>query len=271
MEKSEYDILAAVEATHWWHSGMRATSAAMLDRLYRTRHDLRILDAGCGTGGTSLFLQRYGQVVGMDIANEAIALHHHQSPLTQASVRSMPFADNSFDLVTSFDVLYHRNVPDEHQALTEIRRVLGPSGRLLLRMPAYEFLRSKHDRAVHTRQRYTASQVRGLLSDAGFLVERWTYVNTLLFPLALAQRVLERTFPSLEQSKSDLSLPSPFINTLLQWPLFLEAAWIHFHGMFPFGLSILCLAHCGKLDIVPTISRNMTSDVTTQKRESDTA
>jgi SAM-dependent methyltransferase len=244
MERSEYVTMAAVEDRHWWYGGMRAIAAALLDEVYRGRCDLRILDAGCGTGGNAIFLRRYGQVIGFDLAAEALELGGARLPgvLARGSVQAIPFADARFDVVTSFDVLYHRAVPDEARALSEMRRVLRPGGRLLIRLPAYEFLRSKHDRAVHTRRRYTAAQARRLLRDHGFAVERCSYINSLLFPLPLAQRLLERALPTLEQANSDLSMPMPLLNEALRWPLAAEAAWLACGRSFPIGLSILCLA-----------------------------
>jgi SAM-dependent methyltransferase len=244
MERSEYSVMAAVEDRHWWYGGMRAIAAALLDEVYRGRQNLRILDAGCGAGGNARFLRRYGAVVGIDLAAEAIELGNQRLPglLARGSVLDIPCADASFDLVTSFDVLYHRAVPDEGQALREIARVLRPGGRLLIRLPAYEFLRSKHDRAVHTRRRYTASQARALLLAGGFAIERCSYVNSLLFPLPLAQRLIERALPALERGNSDLAMPSPLINGALRWPLAAEAAWLARGRSFPFGLSIVCRA-----------------------------
>jgi ubiquinone/menaquinone biosynthesis C-methylase UbiE len=197
MERTEYAVMAAVEDRHWWYGGMRAIAAALLDSVYQGRGDLHILDAGCGTGGNALFLRRYGQVVGIDLAAEALDLGGQRLPgaLARGSVLELPCADAIFDLVTSFDVLYHRAVPDERQALRESARVLRPGGRLLIRLPAYEFLRSKHDRAVHTRRRYTAGAARLLLQASGFAVERCSYVNSLLFPLPLAQRLMEHWRP----------------------------------------------------------------------------
>ena len=173
--------------------------------------------------------------------------------LVRGSVMSLPFADDSIDLVTSFDVLYHRGVNDEVAALREVRRVLKPGGRLLIRLPAYEFLRSKHDRAVHTRRRYTADTVNALLQEAGFFPERSTYVNTLLFPIPLMQRLIERVAPALEQQESDLQQPSTPVNIALRWPMATEAAWIEMGGTLPFGLSIMALAHSGKYERVRPI------------------
>src|SRR3954469_11277299 len=182
MEQAEYLVMAEVEGHHWWYGGMRAVTASMLHSAYAGRHDLHMLDAGCGSGGNLRFLQRYGSVIGIDLAAEALALGHSstQSDLARASVLAMPFADARFDLVTSFDVLYHRAVPDERAALREAWRVLRPGGRLLLRLPAYQFLLRRHDREVHTRRRYTAGYVRALLQSSGFVTERCSYINTVL-------------------------------------------------------------------------------------------
>jgi SAM-dependent methyltransferase len=243
MEKSEYTTMAAVELRHWWYGGMRAINAALLDRCYAGRRDLRILDAGCGTGGDALYLRRYGEVVGLDMAPEAAALVGERLPgrFARGSVLALPFANASFDLVTSFDVLYHRAVPAEAPALAEARRVLRPGGRLLVRLPAYEWLRSRHDRQVHTRRRYTAGQARRLLTGAGFTVEECTYALSLLFPLPAATRLLERLTPDTGDT-SAMGMPSPLVNAALRAPMALEAAWLGLGGALPFGLSIVCLA-----------------------------
>ncbi|WP_298402152.1 class I SAM-dependent methyltransferase [uncultured Chloroflexus sp.] len=235
--------MAAVELQHWWYGGMRAINAAMLDRVFGGRRDLRILDAGCGTGGDALFLRRYGTVVGLDLATAALALARGRIPgwLARGSVLQLPFADHSFDLVTSFDVLYHRAVIDERQALAEMRRVLRRDGRLLIRLPAYEWLRSRHDRQVHTRHRYTAGEVARLLRENGFTVEQLTYALTLLFPISAAVRLLERVLPE-PQTASAMELPSRPVNAALRLPMMLEAAYIGRGGKWPFGLSIVALA-----------------------------
>jgi SAM-dependent methyltransferase len=244
MEHIEYEIMAAVEDAHWWYRGMRALSAAWLDLAYQRRRDLRVLDTGCGTGGNGEFLQRYGCVTGLDLSALALQLGARRLPgkLTRGSVVTLPFADAAFDLVTSFDVLYHRAVIDEGAALAETWRVLRPGGRFLLRLPAYRWLSSKHDRSVHGRYRYTARETRALLLTSGFEIERISYINSLLFPIPVMQRLAERVLPQLQRSGSDLELPSPLVNGTLQAVLYSEAAWLRCGGRFPFGLSVLALA-----------------------------
>src|SRR5262249_19298355 len=244
MERAEYLVMAAVEGHHWWYGGMRAIAASIIDGAYAGRSDLDILDAGCGSGGNAHFLRRYGKGTGIDLAAEALALGKTsvRGRLARGSVLAIPCLGASFDLVTSFEVLYHRAVPDELMALREARRVLRPGGRLLVRLPAYQFLLRRHDREVHTRQRYTAGRVRALLQAGGFAVERCTYINTLLFPLAVVQQLAERVLPNLTSNSSNLVPPSAVLNEALRWPLAAEAAWIASGRSFPFGLSIACMA-----------------------------
>ncbi|NWG20475.1 MAG: class I SAM-dependent methyltransferase [Chloroflexi bacterium] len=242
MERAEYEVMAAVENRHWWYGGMRAITAALLDEVYAGRCDLRILDAGCGTGGNVAFLRRYGSVAAIDLAPEAAAFggERLRGALVRGMVQTLPFISEWFDLVTSFEVLYHRGVPDEAPALNEAWRVLRPGGRLLVRLPAFEWLRGEHDRAVHGRRRYTAGDVCALLKD--FEIERISYVNTLLLPLPLMQRFIERMAPPADHGSSDLALPPALVNEALRWPLAAEAAWLARGHSFPVGLSVICRA-----------------------------
>jgi hypothetical protein len=95
---------------------------------------------------------------------------------------------------------------------------------------------------VHGRHRYTASEARAMLEGSGFVVERLSYINSLLLPVVVGQRMIDRVRPSDPDGHSDLQPPGALINTALQSALYLEAAWLRDGGRFPAGLSILALA-----------------------------
>jgi hypothetical protein len=70
--------------------------------------------------------------------------------------------------------------------------VLRPSGVLLLNLPAWEWLRGAHDVSQRTARRYTRPEVRRLLVDAGFVIQRLTYWNATLLPLLAVWRPISR-------------------------------------------------------------------------------
>ena len=244
VEREQYDLMFAQEERHWWYVGMRRISAALLDHFGpRTDHPgpLQILDAGCGSGGMTRFLARRGTVAGVDLAPEALTFARRRglARLARASVGRLPFRSGSFDVVTSFDVLYHLNVDDDLAALGELHRVLRPGGVLLIRLPAYDWIRGAHDDAVHTRHRYTRDELTAKLDRIGLRLEHATYANTLLFPLAPVKRYLEHRNGT--QEATDLWRPPAPLNRLLGDLLSLEAAPARRVGL-PWGLSVFAVA-----------------------------
>jgi SAM-dependent methyltransferase len=183
-------------------------------------------------------LAAFGNPIGIDFHPLALAHAKGRAPVAQASVEQLPFASETFDLVTSFDVLYHRAVANDAAALREFFRVLRPGGALLMRVPALDSLRGAHDVVVHTGRRYTAANLRAKLRAAGFAVRRLTYANTLLFPLVYLRRKLE---PASGTATSDVELPSPMLNRALESILHLENFLISFISL-PIGVSLVALA-----------------------------
>lgn len=211
MESAEYQAMDAGEAAMWWYRALHARLLAILAPI-----DGKILDAGCGTGG---LLARLGAArpeiarVGLewhpDAARRAAA--KSGAPVVRGTVGAIPFAAASFSAAVLADVLCHRAV-EPRAALSEVRRVLRPGGLLVVNMPAYEWLLSHHDRAVHNARRQTAGQVRRMLADAGFASIRAGYWNGLLLPAMILERKLLRR-PEAAAAKTRFP---PWLNATLQ-------------------------------------------------------
>ncbi len=242
MEREQYAIMARREERHWWYAGMRRVALAVLEEALRGERGLRILDAGCGTGGTTRELARFGSVVGVDLAWEALgpAQERGLRELARGSIERLPFKSGSFDVVTSFEVIYHLGVGNDTSALEEMRRVLKRDGLLLLRVPAHDWLRGEHDRLVHTRHRYSREEIAAKLRSAGFDITQLTWANTLLFPPAVAKRLLERSQST--DGEPDLWMPPAPLNAALESAVAFEALAIPKHVPLPFGLSLLAVA-----------------------------
>lgn len=241
MDPAEYGAIFEVETRHWWYQGMERISRLQIEEHYAGRNDLQILDAGCGTGGSLMYLGRYGVAAGCDLSPLALAYCRRRGlrRLALAGVGHLPYADEAFDLVTSFDVLYHQQVSDVQAALAECYRVLRTGGRLVLRLPAYDKLRGLHDLVVHTARRFTTGGVRRALEATHFQVEKVTYANSILFPAALGSRLAERILP-VRQPGSDIHSNPEWLDSLLAQALYLEARWLTRFGL-PFGLTVLAV------------------------------
>jgi SAM-dependent methyltransferase len=241
MDPEEYDRIGALEEAHWRYRAIRQTLLSVLRRETQRGAPLRrILDAGCGTGGTLRALAELAPAVGVDVHPRALALARRRwaGPLVRGDVACLPFAAGSFDAVVSVDVLYHRRVEDDARALAELARVCRPGGTLVLWLPAYAWLRSSHDAIVHTARRYSRKQVRELARRTGLVIQHLSYVHAPVLLAAVAQRGLERLRGS--PSRSSLRPAPRLVNELLERTLSLEGQLAQ-RVALPFGLSLLAV------------------------------
>jgi len=242
MEPIEYERMYHAENQHWWYLGMASITCAILNQYFYQTKNLNILDAGCGTGAAmSTYLKDYGKVTGFDISQLALKLCklRNLTSFSLASISEIPYRRESFDLITSFDVLYEQAVIKDTDTMKEFYRVLCPGGFVLLRLPAYDWLRGRHDVAIHTARRYARHNIAKLLEDVGFRTICLTYTNTFLFPLALAKRLLERIWLPAPDA-SDLNLSVGRFNSLFRRILSSEAP-LATCMVLPFGLSVVAL------------------------------
>jgi SAM-dependent methyltransferase len=248
MRDEEFRYLYELEERFWWFRGMRAIAAALLAPLRPALRGARVADVGCGTGYMLGWLAEWtGQpVVGLDYASAGLALARDRgaSLLVRGSAAALPFPAASFDLVTTFEVL--DELPDDRPGFAEIARVLVPGGHALVRLPALELLRSRHDRAMHTARRTTVGALAAKLAAHGLRVERATYANTLLFPPIAAVRLARRFLPGEGARGSDVRPLPPalgWLEDLLAGCLRAEARFLARPGAaLPIGVSALCLA-----------------------------
>jgi SAM-dependent methyltransferase len=250
MQSEDYEYLYRLEENFWWFSGMREITATLLDPFLPPGRRL-ILDAGCGTGGNLEWLARYaggGRVVGIDLISTAIEFcrkRNHEF-LVQASATDLPFAGESFDLITSFDVLVQ--IPGrgaDELAMREMFRVLKPGGIAFVRGAAYEWMKSGHDRALGTQRRYGLDELREKLKRAGFEILRETYANTLLFPAVAIRRLLLKRVGLAGKGSDVKPLPQnlQWVNRLMTDALLWEAKRLRRpNAKLPAGLSAICVA-----------------------------
>jgi SAM-dependent methyltransferase len=228
------------EDRHWWYRGRRTVLERVIADL-PLPNPARVLDAGCGSGRNMVELAGLGTVTGVELSETSVSLARKREvgEVIEGSVLEMPFDPDSFDLAVSLDVIEH--LEEDLDALAELRRVVAPGGSLLVTVPAYGWLWSGHDDVNHHHRRYTRRSLQRVAEQAGWEQVRTTYFNSLLLPVAILLRAMERLSTKTTQSSLDLWVPPEPLNWLLERPLALEAAMIGRKGRIPAGLSLLAV------------------------------
>jgi ubiquinone/menaquinone biosynthesis C-methylase UbiE len=234
------------ERDHFWFRGFRRFVSPLLAEAVRDRPDPAILDCGCGTGYNLGLLRQYGRAAGIDITWTGLAFARARGDraVAQASAAVLPFGDESFDVVTSFDVIYGLQDDDERAALREMFRVLRPGGHLVLNVAAMNMLTGNHSVLGGEVRRYSRAVLAERLTGAGFAVRRLTYTNAAIFPIVAAVRLLQRVSGH-QESEHEISIPPAPLNAALSAVLAVEAAALRVMNM-PFGSSLLALARKGE-------------------------
>ncbi len=236
MNLNEYQTLADFEGSYWWHLGRLSVLRRQLQKAVRNPTTCRILNVGAGTGGTVSTLAAFGTVDHVDISDEAIRFlqEHHVERVVKADGTSLPFPNDTFDVIVATDVLEH--IQDDSAALREWRRVLRPGGKIIITVPAYQWLWSEHDESLNHFRRYTASGLHILCNQNHLSVYSRTYIITFCFPLIVAYRAI-RHFFNTKHSTSYVRLPK-WVNFIFTKIVEAEGAIVQFVNL-PFGTSVL--------------------------------
>ena len=241
MEPAEYERSFALEDTLWWFRAKRALVSSLLARYGYAGG--RGLDVGCGTGGMLRALRGQGTWFGVDAQPLALAFAgtRGRERLLRGSATALPFRDGTFDACLCLDILYHRAIASDAQALAECHRVLRPRGLLVVTDSAFAWLRSPHDDAVHGARRYTRGELVARVRAAGFTPLLASYAYCLVFPAVLAVRLVRRCR---RRTGSDVFPVPRLLNGVLLGVQAAERALLRL-GPLPFGSSVVCVARKG--------------------------
>lgn len=258
MKPENYEIIFEVEDDHWWFVGRRAVVFAQIEDALKFvvppsggmssdktklppeggTTNRQILDIGCGTGATMDHLRKFGEVQGIDLALIPLSFSRrrgHERTMC-ASATELPFADDTFDLITALDVIEH--LDDDVAGLSEIRRTLKPGASAVIYVPAFMALWGPNDDQSGHKRRYRLPELQAAAEKAGLKVERISYSNFAMFlPIWLGRKLLNflgRT------EASENKINHPLINNLMAWMFSSEANWLRRHRL-PFGVSIVCV------------------------------
>ena len=159
MERAVFDRMAEQDQVHWWYVARRRILAALIAREVALPADARILEIGCGTGHNFEMLRGFGRLdaVEVDSAARALASSRLGHAVSSAPLPALDgIADRTYHLIALLDVLEH--VDDRADSLKSIAAKLAPGGRILVTVPAYQWMWSAHDVAHHHKLRYSKTR-----------------------------------------------------------------------------------------------------------------
>ena len=240
MEKIIYDKTFAAEDAHWWFQGRRRLVESCL-RSLPLPEAAQILEVGCGSGGNFAMLSRFGQVSALEIDETARTYARSRNLAEVLPGRlpdDIPYRGKTFDLIVMTDVLEH--VKKDERSLKNLRDYLGDPGFMLVTVPAYEALWSRHDELHHHRRRYTRETLRRILVNAGYRIIFISYINSFLAPVIAAVRLAQRLLNL--AGADDLTLPPAWLNRLLGRVYAGERFFLSRRLSLPLGISLILLA-----------------------------
>lgn len=234
MEAQEYQNMSTNEESHWWFVARKEILGTLIKKFCPKRES--ILEVGSGTGGNLPMLLEHGKVVAIE-PNEFARKKISEKFGDQISLIDGKLPDNlnlknqKFDLICLFDVLEH--IKQDRAALLEIKKFLNRDGRIILTVPAFQFLWSNQDKKLHRFRRYNRKNLRELLESCNLEIVEISYFNFFLFPLALLARFFSK--------KSGSEKPNYFLNELFREIFLCEKFFLEKGFIFPFGLSLFCV------------------------------
>lgn len=240
MDPKAYRDMAETEARHWWFAGRRANLAAIIAQM-KLPKDARILEIGAGTGGNLDMLAGFGTVTALEMDAAARALAAEKTGgryklIAGSCPDDLPFDGERFDLICLLDALEH--IERDEATLRVLRGLLAEGGCVLITVPAHPWLWSAHDVFLHHKRRYRRDELGAKCLNAGFRLERISYFNMFLFPLAVAVRLKDRLMGS--KVATGAGLPPAPLNAFFR-AIFGSERFLLGRMALPFGVSLLAV------------------------------
>jgi SAM-dependent methyltransferase len=239
MERVVYQQMAELDDRHWWYRARREILAELIRREARPPANAKILEIGCGTGHNLAMLGEFGHVDGLELDEEARTVAEGR---LGRKVMSAPLPElagvpeRHYDLIGAFDVIEH--IDDDRAALASIATRLKPGGKFVMAVPAHQWMWSAHDVVNHHKRRYSKRGLKRLVDSSPLKLTKIGYFNSLLFPLAVAERAASKLRG---KEDADVKLPPAPLNTVLEKIFAAERYWV---GRLPLppGLSLFAVA-----------------------------
>jgi len=238
MDQKEYEKMLLEQEYHWWFKAKRDIIKSSIKTFSPNLEN--ILEIGSGTGSNIKMLQEFAKLTIIEpnlYARSKIKENFKDSvEILDGKLPNNLNLNKKFDLICLFDVLEH--IKEDLESLKILKQYLNQDGKIIITVPAFQFLFSQHDVNLHHFRRYNQKQLKKLIKQSDYEIEFISYFNFFLFPLALISRIWLKIFSN-SNPKNDST--SETINYLLYKIFSFEKYFLKQKLKFPFGLSAIVI------------------------------
>ena len=261
----EYEIMATAEANHWWYRALHELCLRAVKK-WQNDKNIKILDAGCGTGGLMMYLTNHGykNIVGFDLSDIAVAKCIVQElNVWQQDIRTIPSAalKTEFDAIICNDILCYLSERELTDFFQNCFSLLCQKGIIIINVPALAVFSGTHDLAVGIKQRFSRSDYKKYIDSDQYEILTSRYWPFFLAPIIYTTRLLQRIklrFFKFKKIESDIKIPSEIINYFLLKICKFEIKYLAQKA--PFGSSLFLIIQKRDISAVCTISQNCNID-----------
>lgn len=249
--QEEYVKMKFAEGKLWWYKILHEHVLNAIKKNFQSK-EIKILDAGCGTGGLMTFLitHGYNEIKGFDFSPYAVEANplKETHEVLEMDVRKATeqYPQAYFDVIVCNDMLYF--IPDSElpTVLSNLYKLLAKGGVMIVNLPAHELFKGMHDISVGIDKRWTFKRFRAVVEKAQLDAQSLTYFYWPLFlsPLIFIARVFQRlAMKKTSNIQSDVNVPPVVINQLFYT---LTKAERHFPFRKIIGSSLFVVIARGK-------------------------
>jgi SAM-dependent methyltransferase len=246
VDQALYDEMYRLEQRHWWFAAKRRIVGSLLERfstvLPTEERKPRVCDLGCGCGMQAAELAARGwDVVGVDASEDALTNCRSRGVEAMHGLLpdDIPVPPATMDAVLLLDVLEH--IEDDAATLTAGAERVRSGGVVIVTVPAYAWMWTGRDAHHHHKRRYSRRRFNELIGSCGTCeVELVSFLNTILFPLAMVAR-LGGNLLRRSNAAGDLTVPRLGLNALLGEVFAFERHLLRRGVRLPWGLSLVAV------------------------------
>ena len=243
MNINEYKLYNDLEWSHWWFRSRREALTFFLSKIDK-KDEKTLLDVGCGAGwNMKILYNSFKNVEGIDYNPSAVfySKKNFGGKVELKDANDLSKIENSYDVISFLDVLYHKDISDHREVLKACWNILNKDGYVLISDGAFEILSGHHSKNVNGSKRFTKTQLIEELKCIGYevvIAKYWGFF--LFFGIFFKRRVIEKLLFFIPRGSDIKKLPN-FINFFGYLMVSWERKLFKYLNL-PLGSSIIILA-----------------------------